>query len=240
MWASIEDDHTKRRLCSFLHYEAIEFLSVQYQSGADQANLTSCLCPHGPRTYNSNWISLNTCKPMPSTDSWSSLPSSHVGRQVQNWNHHHWSHVVFDDEARSNCITLILVPFEFHLCLGCSNPLVFQQHDEKLRHAHYGCRGWLGTSQQIPLETSAGGSSSGAVCQHEGALVMIKGHRPGVLSCYSTNIFGPCRQKHRVEFVWSAPSWPQTLIINFVASWYEGYGLLLTLSSSIDACVAPG
>ena len=52
-----------------------------------------------------------------------------------------------------------------HRCrvsLGCNNPLAFQQHDEKLGHAHYRCRGWPCTHLQIAHEASADGSSLGA------------------------------------------------------------------------------
>ena len=39
------------------------------------------ICPHGPRTFCSSWVSLNPSRPMPQTDCWSSLPPLHVCRQ---------------------------------------------------------------------------------------------------------------------------------------------------------------
>ena len=63
---------------------------------------------------------------------------------------------------------------EFHMFLGCNNPLCFQQHDEKLGHAHCSCRDWIWTHQQITLETSDDGLSSGAVCSHLLAAAMVK------------------------------------------------------------------
>ena len=78
--ASIEDNQIKRRPCSSAHLEAEEFL--QNQGGADQVIWAACRCPHGPRTFSSSWISFNTSRPMPQTDSSSSLPPTHVGRHA--------------------------------------------------------------------------------------------------------------------------------------------------------------
>ena len=41
------------------------------------------------------------------------------------------------------------------LFAGCNSPIAFQQHDEKLQHAHYGCKCWLCTHQQIAHENGA-------------------------------------------------------------------------------------
>ena len=38
---------------------------------------------------------------------------------------------------------------EFHLFLGCNNPLVLNWHDDKLRHGYYSCRSWPWTHQQM-------------------------------------------------------------------------------------------
>ena len=72
----------------------------------------------------------------------------------QNWNHQHWSHVIFGDES-----SVSHRPREFHLLRGYNNPLAFQEHDGKLAHVHYSCRGWLWTHQQTVQEISADGPS---------------------------------------------------------------------------------
>ena len=85
MWASIEDNHIKRNHSLLRNLRRKSFLSaVQDQCGDGQANWTPCRCPHGPRTFSSGWISLKTSRPMPSTESSSSLPPTHVGRHAPN------------------------------------------------------------------------------------------------------------------------------------------------------------
>ena len=49
-------------------------------------------------------------------------------------NNQHWSHAIFDDETMVSLEQSGRRAFEFHLFLGCNNPLSFQQHDEKLGH----------------------------------------------------------------------------------------------------------
>ena len=47
---------------------------------------------------------IQTSRPMPQTDSWSSLPPSHVGRQAPNWNQQHGFRKVFGDNSRINIV----------------------------------------------------------------------------------------------------------------------------------------
>ena len=81
-WAiTSKEDHALLRIS-----RRNNFLStVQNQGGADQANWTPCRCLHGPRTFNSGWISLKTSRPMPQTDSSASLSPTHVGKHFFNF-----------------------------------------------------------------------------------------------------------------------------------------------------------
>ena len=47
---------------------------------------------HGPKAFSSSWILLKTSRPMPQTDSWSSLPPPHVGRHPSPHHHHPHPH----------------------------------------------------------------------------------------------------------------------------------------------------
>ena len=105
--------------------------------------------------FSSSWISSKTSRPMPQTDSSASLPP-------RNWNHQHWSKTTFNDDSRASLCHSVHRAWEFHLFPGCNNPLALQQNDEKLGHAHYRCRDWLWTHQQIAHETCADDYSSGA------------------------------------------------------------------------------
>ena len=96
----------------------------------DLTRRTVCLCSHGLRVLRSSWIWFKTSRPTPYTDSSSSLPPPHVGRQDQNWNHQHRSCVIFDDESRVSLYHSGRRVQEFHLFLGCNFPIAFQQHDE--------------------------------------------------------------------------------------------------------------
>ena len=72
-WASVDDDHTKGRRCPYPNYgEKWVSLIVENQDRTDQANWTSCFCPHGPKAFGSSWASLKTSNQMPETDSCSS------------------------------------------------------------------------------------------------------------------------------------------------------------------------
>ena len=80
IWASVEDDHTRGRPCSYPNHEENQVsLIVENQGRADQANWTLCFCPHGLKTFGSSWVSLKTTSQMPQTDSWSSPPTPHFG-----------------------------------------------------------------------------------------------------------------------------------------------------------------
>ena len=71
-WASIEDDHTKRRPYLSPYNEGEQdsgSLSVRGQCGANQANWTLCLCPYDPKTLSNTWISFKASRQMPQTDS---------------------------------------------------------------------------------------------------------------------------------------------------------------------------
>ena len=76
-WASIEENHIKRRSCSSTHLSA-----VQNQGGADQANWMPCRCPRGPRAFSSSWISAKASWLIPQTDSWPSPLPPHIGTQA--------------------------------------------------------------------------------------------------------------------------------------------------------------
>ena len=117
----------------------------------------------------------------------SSLPPPYVGKQTQSWNHQHWSHAIFHNESRVSLYHSGHHARGFHLFLACNNALVFQQYDEKLGHAHCGCRGWLWTHQQIAQETSAERSCFGAcvpTCgRGDGGRVSLE-HQSGCLERY--------------------------------------------------------
>ena len=80
----------------------------------------------------------------------------------QNWNHQHLSHAILDDESRVSLYHSGRRAHNSHLFLGCNNPVAFQQHDDKLGHAHHSCTGWLLIHHQIAHEIGADGSSFGA------------------------------------------------------------------------------
>ena len=132
-------------------------VSLPDQSGAGQAKWPPGICPHGPRTFSGSLTSLKTSRHMAQTDSWSSLPQAHVGTRVPKP-----SALIFDDESRVSLYHSDRHVREFHLFCGCSNSLVFQQHDDNLGHAYSRCRGWLWTHQQIVNEISADDSSCSA------------------------------------------------------------------------------
>ena len=131
----------------------------------------------------------------------------------KNWYHQHCSHPIFDDESRVSLYHFDHRSCESHLFLGCNNPLAFQQHNEKLGHARYSCRGWLWTHQKIAHETSAEGPNCGACVPTYG------GSSDGQESVWGIvlNVLGdiqlllnalePCGQRHGIQFAWSAPSW---------------------------------
>ena len=56
----------------------------------------------------------------------------------QNWNHRYWSHSISDDESRVSIYHFDHRAGEFHLFLGCNNPLAFQQRDVTVVEADYG------------------------------------------------------------------------------------------------------
>ena len=56
-------------------------LIIENKSKADQANWALCLCPHGPETFGSSCVSLETSSPIPHTDSWSSQLMRRMGIQ---------------------------------------------------------------------------------------------------------------------------------------------------------------
>ena len=85
----------------------------------------------------------------------------------KNWNHQHWSPVIFDDEFRVS-------PNHSHLlCFGCNNPLPFQQHDEIFENGNDNSIGWPWTHQQISDGTSEDGSNLVLLCQRAVVLLMI-------------------------------------------------------------------
>ena len=130
----------------------------------------------------------------------------------QTWNHQHWSHPMFHDESRVSLYHSDYRACEFHHFLGCTNPLAVQQHDEKLKHAHYSCRGWLWTHQHIAHETSADGSSCGA------RVPTCGGSSDGQESVWGIgldvlgdiqlllNALGQCGQWQGIQFAWSSSS----------------------------------
>ena len=60
-WASVEDYHTKKRLCPYPNHEKKQVsLIVENQGRAGQANWTSCFCLHSPRTFGTSWVSFKT------------------------------------------------------------------------------------------------------------------------------------------------------------------------------------
>ena len=125
------------------------------------------------------------------------------------WDNQHWPHAIFDDGSRVSLYHSGVYACEIHLFLGCNNPLGFQQHDDKRGHAHYICRDWLWTFQQITHEASADGSSFGACLPTYGG----GSEGPGSVWSIGLNvlsdiqlllkIFGPWGQRHGDQFVWS-------------------------------------
>ena len=104
----------------------------------------------------------------------------------------------------------------FHQFLGCNSPLVSHQHADELGHDHHSGKGWTWTHQQISHETSTDGFSSGACVpirdiggdDHES----VWGIWLDVLSdTQLLPVFGPCGQKHDVQFAWSALPWFSTM-----------------------------
>ena len=156
-WASIEDNHTKRRPHPSMHLEAEVFSQLSRirvelirRTGRPvvvpmvQGRLVTA-------GYQSRYPDrCHRCRPRMLAD----MP--------QNWKHQHWSYPIFDDESRVSLYYSDQRACEFHLFLGYKNPLAFQQHDEKHGHAHYSYRGWLWIHQQIAHETSADYSSCGS------------------------------------------------------------------------------
>ena len=97
-WASIEDDCFKWRTCISPPHEVKEFsLSVWDQDGADQANWTQFLCPHGPEMCSSTWISLKTATLIPKTDH--RCHHRMLTHRHQYRNHQHWSHALLAEES---------------------------------------------------------------------------------------------------------------------------------------------
>ena len=64
--------------CPFPHHEAEDFSLYVRVELIKRIGL----CPHSPRMLSSSWISFETSRPLSQTDSWSSLPQLHVGRQA--------------------------------------------------------------------------------------------------------------------------------------------------------------
>ena len=64
------------------------------------------------------------------------LTPDHCPDRPQSRSHQHWSHAIFDDESRIILYHPGRSAREFHPFPGCSNLLVFQQQNEKLKHAH--------------------------------------------------------------------------------------------------------
>ena len=85
----------------------------------------------------------------------------------RNWNHQHWSHVIFADKSRVKLYHSNL------LFLVCNNPLTFQQHDKTFGQGHYMFYGLPWCGQQMSDDTSEDGSSLGPVWQHAAALTTL-------------------------------------------------------------------
>ena len=75
-------------------------LRVWDQGGADDAICMLCLSQCGAKTFSSRWISPKISRQMPQTNSWSPSTPLHIGTQAPDWNHPHWSHLIFADVFR--------------------------------------------------------------------------------------------------------------------------------------------
>ena len=161
MWASIEDNHIKRRWRPHLYQEARYFsFCVHDQGGADQVNFVCTTQRHlvaaGYHSTHPDWCPSLTpdhrcCRRMLAGWQAQKLESSALISCDIRW----WIQV----DIYHFCHR----PRELYLFLGYNNPLAFQQNDEKPGDSHCNCRGCLWLHQQITYETSAGGSSFG-VC----------------------------------------------------------------------------
>ena len=91
-WASIEDDHIKRRLC--------------ISPGSEWSwswELNTLPFTHCPRMVSSSWISNNKTslnKPMPQTTPEPRSCCCMLVNRSPNWNKQHWSHAKLNDESR--------------------------------------------------------------------------------------------------------------------------------------------
>ena len=89
------------RPCSHPNHEGKQVsLIVESQGRADQANWTSCFCPHVPKTFDSSWVSLKTSSQMPTRTHDHRCRCYGWTCRQWNWKHQHWSHVIFADESR--------------------------------------------------------------------------------------------------------------------------------------------
>ena len=133
----------------------------------------------------------------------------------QNCNHQHLSHAIFDDDSRISLYHYSHCAREFRLFPARNNPLAFQQQDEKFGHDHCRCRSWI-CIHQITHETSSSGTSSGACVPTCG------GRGDGQQSVWNDVqllpiTFGPCKQRHSAQFVWSVLPLYWTLAENYLA-----------------------
>ena len=84
-WASIYGHHIKIWPCHFLYPDAKEFSpSVQVQDWAAWTNWTSCVCSHGPNTFNCSWISPQTSRAIATLTLDHHGCRNNVGRQAPN------------------------------------------------------------------------------------------------------------------------------------------------------------
>ena len=120
-WASIEDNHIKRKPCHSTHLEAEEFSFCCPGSGWSWSGEWTPSRPHVPRTFSSDRISLKTSRPMPQTDSSSSLPPTHVGRHAPKLEPSALVSSDIDAEYRFSLYRSDHRVFEFHLFLGRNN-----------------------------------------------------------------------------------------------------------------------
>ena len=148
MWASVENDYTKRgSFLSLYHEEEQVSLSVEDQGGAE-LNEVFCLPAW---TFSSGWILFKTSKQMIQTDTDHRHLRHILLCRHQNWNHQYWSHMIIADESRFSLYQCDNPVFLYN------NPLTFQQHDETFGHGHYSSMGWPWTDRQMSDDTISDG-----------------------------------------------------------------------------------
>ena len=174
-----------------------------------------CLYPHSPKIF-----SIRSRLRHP--DWWPRLTTYHrcrrrcmLAHRHQNWNHQHWSHVLFADE----CLVSL---YNSHGHVRVFHHVVHGIREHRVVEAD------LGLIMEYLMRPALMVTLLGPFHQLN---VSVWGISLGVLSDIQLllNVHGPCGQRQSVQCARQALPW-----------YGEGLGLLWMWSSSLDAHVAPG